>query len=127
MPLSSGPDSDVSPPAAVYLYRYISAVEEIEPQAEPVQANIVADTEFQYKAPVIKALPSLSNVGGVDLAPRYLSSKESYEAAAEVAEDAAEVALVDAAEADAAAALVEAAADAADVAALLADVKALDA
>jgi hypothetical protein len=32
---------------------------------------------FQYRAPVISALPSLSSVGGVDLAPRYLSSNSS--------------------------------------------------
>jgi hypothetical protein len=32
---------------------------------------------LKYKAPVRSALPSLSNVGAVDLGPKYLSSKLS--------------------------------------------------
>ena len=48
---------------------------------------------LKYKAPTISASPSLSTEGAEDLAPRYLSSNESYEAAADVALEAAEVAL----------------------------------
>ena len=75
---------------------------------------------FQYKAPVSNGLPSLSTVGGVALAPRYLSSKESYEAAALLADVAADAALV-------AASVAEVAALAADVAADVAEVAAADA
>jgi hypothetical protein len=51
---------------------------------------------LKYKAPVIKALPSLSRVGSEVLAPRYLSSKLSYKVAADAAEEAALVADVEA-------------------------------
>lgn len=68
---------------------------------------------LKYKAPATRAFPSLSNVGAEDLAPKYLSSKESNEAkaadAAELAVDAEDAALVS------------------EVAALLADVDAADA
>ena len=47
---------------------------------------------LKYNAPVIRASPSLSTVGADDLAPKYLSSNESYELAALVAEVAAAVA-----------------------------------
>ena len=54
---------------------------------------------FQYKAPVKRALPSLSTEGAVDLEPKYRSSKASYEAAALVSLVAALLALVEALEA----------------------------
>tara|TARA_R100000388_G_C7167572_1_gene122266 strand:- start:79 stop:435 length:357 start_codon:yes stop_codon:yes gene_type:complete len=83
-------------------------------------------------APSTRASPSLSTVGlppDVDLAPRYLSSKLSKLAAADVAELAAAVALDDASLAFVvavvaldAAAVAELAAAVADVAALVADV-----
>ena len=37
---------------------------------------------LKYKAPAISASPSLSNAGAEALAPKYLSSKSSYDAAA---------------------------------------------
>jgi hypothetical protein len=66
---------------------------------------------------VIKALPSLSTDGADDLAPKYLSSKESNDAAAAVALVAALLALVAAAEADVA----ELDADVAELEALVAE------
>jgi hypothetical protein len=50
---------------------------------------ITPAVELKYNAPVRSALPSLSTVGSDDLAPKYLSSKESKEAAALVSEVAA--------------------------------------
>jgi hypothetical protein len=90
-----------------------------------VYTFILFDTVSKYKAPEIKALPSLSNVGAVDLEPKYLSSKLSkavraaaLAALAVDAEPAAAVAELDAlvAEVDAADAL-EDAAEALDAAA----------
>jgi hypothetical protein len=63
---------------------------------EPVHTNKLLVDVFQYKAPVSRALPSLSTDGAVDLGPRYLSSNESYDAAAAVALAAEAVALVEA-------------------------------
>jgi hypothetical protein len=63
---------------------------------EPVHTNKLLVDVFQYKAPVNKALPSLSTDGALDLGPKYRSSNESYEAAALVALAAAAVALVEA-------------------------------
>lgn len=70
-------------------------------------------------------MPSLSNVGGVDLAPKYLSSNESYEAAALLADVAADEALVAAAVAEASALEAEVAADVAEVAAADAELEAV--
>jgi hypothetical protein len=47
---------------------------------------------LKYNAPVIRASPSLSSAGAEALAPKYLSSKSSYELAALVALEAAAVA-----------------------------------
>tara|TARA_R110002074_G_scaffold256210_1_gene428585 strand:- start:55 stop:252 length:198 start_codon:yes stop_codon:yes gene_type:complete len=58
------------------------------------------EEELKYKAPVNKALPSLSVVGADDFAPKYLSSKLSKLAAADVAELPAAVAELDALVAD---------------------------
>ena len=44
--------------------------EDIALHAEPVHAYMVLETEFQYVAPVIRALPWLSTVGADDLEPR---------------------------------------------------------
>ena len=63
---------------------------------EPVQINKLLVDVFQYKAPVSKALPSLSTVGADALEPKYRSSNSSYVVAALVALAAAAVALVDA-------------------------------
>jgi hypothetical protein len=57
----------------------------------------------KYNAPSTKASPSLSSVGPDDLTPRYLSSNESYEAAALVSLTAAAVSLAAAADSEAAA------------------------
>ena len=46
-------------------------------QVEPVQINRLLVDVFQYKAPVSKALPSLSTDGALDLEPKYRSSKAS--------------------------------------------------
>ena len=51
---------------------------------------------LKYKAPAIKALPSLSNEGSEDLLPKYLSSKESRAAKAAFAADVAVDAELDA-------------------------------
>jgi hypothetical protein len=79
----------------------------------------------------MRASPSLSKVGAVDLAPRYRSSKESYEAAAadaelaaDVAEVCAEDALVEAEEADVEAEVADVAAAEAELAAEVAEVAA---
>ena len=82
----------------------------IAAQAEPVHTDISPVAELKYNAPVSNAFPSLSNVGGVVLDPRYLSSNWSYTVAALVAEVCAELAEVAAEDA-------EVAADEADVAA----------
>jgi hypothetical protein len=42
----------------------------IATQADPDHTPIIPVVELKYSAPVISALPSLSNVGAVDLAPR---------------------------------------------------------
>ena len=42
----------------------------ITDQTEPVHTYIAAKTELKYSAPTRSVLPSLSTVGGVDLAPR---------------------------------------------------------
>ena len=83
-------------------------------QEEPSRTYISSELVFQYKAPAIKASPSLSTDGADDLAPRYLSSNESKDDAAFVALveaplalDAAAVALLAAAVAEAAASLAE--------------------
>ena len=89
------------------------AVELIATHALPDHAYMIESIELKYIAPVVRGLPSLSTVGGVDFAPRYLSSKASYEAAAELA-------LVAALTADVAAALADAAAFVSDVAAAVA-------
>ena len=123
--LSSFPDKDVSPPDAVFVQRVIDTFVVIASHALPVQTYISPLFVFQYKAPVSNALPSLSNVGTDDLAPRYLSSKESYESAAAVADAAALVALVAAALAEFADAVAEADALVAEVAAAVADAAAL--
>ena len=52
------------------------------PQAVPVHTCSLLPTVLKYKAPVISASPSLSTVGAEPLAPKYLSSKLSKEAAA---------------------------------------------
>jgi hypothetical protein len=44
--------------------------EEIALHALPVHAYMVLSDEFQYVAPVIRALPKLSTVGADDLEPR---------------------------------------------------------
>ena len=44
---------------------------------EHIAANKLLDVEFKYKAPVNKALPSLSTDGAEVLLPKYLSSKLS--------------------------------------------------
>lgn len=83
----------------------------IAAQAEPVHTDISPVAELKYNAPVSNAFPSLSNVGGVVLDPRYLSSNWSYTVAAleaEVCAELAEVAAEDA-EVDADVALVAAA------------------
>jgi hypothetical protein len=87
----------------------------IEIQEEPSRTYISSELVFQYKAPAIKASPSLSTDGADDLAPRYLSSNESKDDAELVALVAALLALVDAAEALLAAAVAEAAASLAEV------------
>ena len=79
-------------------------------QAEPVHTDISPVDELKYSAPTRRVFPSLSNVGGVVLDPRYLSSNWSYTVAALDAEVAAELAEVAAEDA-------EVAADEADVAA----------
>ena len=43
------------------------------------------DEVLKYKAPSVKALPSLSTVGAEDLEPKYLSSKVSTYPSAAVA------------------------------------------
>ena len=50
--------------------------------ALPVHINKLLLLVFQYNAPVSNALPSLSVLGAEDLAPKYLSSKLSNDAAA---------------------------------------------
>ena len=87
--------------------------------------------ELKYKAPVNKEAPSLSVDGSEDFAPRYLSSKLSKLAAADVAEEAAAVAeddallaCVEAVEAELAAAVADEAAAVALVVAVVADVAA---
>jgi hypothetical protein len=42
----------------------------IATQADPDHTPIIPVAELKYSAPVISALPSLSNVGAVALAPR---------------------------------------------------------
>ena len=85
--------------------------------AEPLYTLNSFAVVLKYKAPVISASPSLSVDVLEDLAPKYLSSKESNEFAAEVALEDAEVALLAAAVAEDAAAVAEVAAAAALVAA----------
>ena len=80
--------------------------------------------ELKYNAPVNKALPSLSTVGSLALAPKYLSSKLSKEFAALVALVAALLAEVDASFAFVVAVDADVAASAAFVVAVLADVDA---
>ena len=46
-------------------------------QDEPLYTFIPGSAELKYKAPVINASPSLSNVGSDVLEPKYLSSKLS--------------------------------------------------
>ena len=82
---------------------------------------------FQYRAPVSNGLPSLSTVGGVDLAPKYLSSKSSKDVAALEADVAAELADVKADDAEVLALEADVAADVAEVAALVAEVAAAEA
>ena len=62
-------------------------------QEDPFHTRISLAVVSKYRAPVTRALPSLSTLGGELFAPRYLSSNWSHEAAALVAEAAAEVAL----------------------------------
>ncbi|MEY3812051.1 MAG: hypothetical protein RIT11_1179, partial [Pseudomonadota bacterium] len=64
-------------PATVVILPCSTVVGLIATQAPLSLTNICADTEFQYKAPLINALPSLSTVGAEDLEPKYLSSKSS--------------------------------------------------
>ena len=101
--------------------------------ADPSHTNNWLLVVFQYNAPVSKGLLSLSTVGADDLAPKYLSSKESKEAAAlasEVAaldsESAALVSDVAALASLIAAAFLESKAELAELAALVSDVAALD-
>ena len=58
----------------------------IATQAEPLQTFNAPVDELKYNAPVAKASPSLSTDGAEDLDPKYVSSKLSKDAAAEVAE-----------------------------------------
>jgi len=95
--------------------------------AVPFHTLIALVLLLKYRAPVRSALPSLSTLGADDLGPRYLSSNESYEAAALVALVAAFDALVDAALAEDAAFVACVVAVDADAAALVADVLALEA
>ena len=85
-------------------------------QALPVYTFMALEELLKYKAPVTKASPSLSTDGSDDLAPKYLSSKESKLAAADVALPALEVALL----ADAVALVAEAVAEVAAAVALVA-------
>jgi methyl-accepting chemotaxis protein len=78
----------------------------------------------KYKAPLIRALPSLSNEGAEALLPKYLSSKASKELAALVADVAAEVAELDAFVAEVAALVALVAAALAELLALVAEVAA---
>jgi len=64
----------------------------IATQAEPLQTFNAPVDELKYNAPVAKAFPSLSTDGAEDLDPKYVSSKLSKDAAADVAELAAAVA-----------------------------------
>ena len=52
---------------------------------DSVQTLNALVTESKYKAPSIKASPSLSTVGAVDFGPKYRSSNESRDNAAAVA------------------------------------------
>ena len=117
----------------------------IATQAEPLQTFKAPVDELKYKAPVANEFPSLSTDGAELFAPKYVSSKLSKDAAADVAELAAAVALdaaavaelaasvalveavslwPDAVEADEAEAVADDAAAVADVAAAVADVAA---
>jgi hypothetical protein len=64
----------------------------IATHADPVQTFKAPVDELKYNAPVAKAFPSLSTDGAEDLDPKYVSSKLSKDAAADVAELAAAVA-----------------------------------
>ena len=55
---------------AVPLTDVTADADEIADQVEPLQAYIVLLVEFQYVAPVIRALPWLSTDGADDLEPK---------------------------------------------------------
>jgi hypothetical protein len=134
--------------AKPFVAKLLTSVDSTLFHAEPSQYLSTFVVVLKYKAPSIKASPSLSSVGSEAFGPKYLSSKESYAAsafealvAALVADDAAAVAELEALvsdvlafDAEVEAALAELAAavalDAAlvsEVAALLADVLAAEA
>ena len=48
----------------------MSPLVDITDQTVPVHTYIAAKVELKYNAPTRSGLPSLSTVGGVDLAPR---------------------------------------------------------
>ena len=82
---------------------------------------------LKYKAPAIRVLPSLSDEGADPLAPKYLSSKLSKEAAALVADEDADDAELAPAVAEFPAAVAEAAASLAFVVAVSLCPEAVDA
>ena len=53
-------------------------------QAEPLYTFNTFDDVLKYKSPALKASPSLSTLGSLDLAPKYVSSKLSAAASAAV-------------------------------------------
>jgi len=63
----------------VYSYKIKEAVPALDAaiQLPPSNTRISLAVELKYKAPVTKALPSLSTVGLEVLLPKYLSSKVS--------------------------------------------------
>ena len=72
----------------------LAAVNAAACQVVPLYTRNSLDTVLKYKSPVVKAFPSLSNVGLLEKAPKYVSSKLSAAARAAAAEAAAAVALV---------------------------------
>ena len=79
-------------PATVLMFAWLLAETLTVCQADPVYTFVAFAVVSKNKAPVTRASPSLSTDGSEDLAPKYLSSKESKLLAAEVAELAAFVA-----------------------------------